>query len=184
MKFTPTWTGPYLVRSTVAGSQPCYWIARTETSAAFDAHVPRLRTSPHKTYGQVALESKVADGQRSGRRYHTMDLRLSSRSTACSLIALDEDIPLKGNTAEELHVAFLIFIWRCDCPQSCTPTAATIFLASSPTRSMIGLELPSTQAVHTGTILRGCAAVKTRHTDAADDAGLRHNGRAASPVVV
>ena len=73
MKFTPTWTGPYLVRSTVAGSQPCYWIARTETSAAFDAHVPRLRTSPHKTYGKVALESKVADGQGSGRRYHTMD---------------------------------------------------------------------------------------------------------------
>ncbi len=72
MRFTPTWTGPYLVRSKVAGSER-YLISRSETSATFDAHVTRLRTSPHKTYGLVSLESKAADGQGAGRGYHKMD---------------------------------------------------------------------------------------------------------------
>ena len=73
MKFVPTWTGPYVVRSKVVGSDSRYLISRTETSATFDAHVTRLRPSPHKTYGLVSLESKVADGQGAGRGYHEMD---------------------------------------------------------------------------------------------------------------
>ncbi len=67
MKFTPTWTGPYLVRSKVAGSEHRYLISRTETSATFDAHVTRLRASPHKTFGLVTLKSRTADGQGAGR---------------------------------------------------------------------------------------------------------------------
>jgi hypothetical protein len=55
------------------GSNNRYRISRTETSATFDAHLTRLRPSPHKTYGLVSLESKVADGQGAGRGYHEMD---------------------------------------------------------------------------------------------------------------
>ncbi len=55
------------------GSDHRYLISRTETSATFDAHVTRLRPSPHKTYGLVSLESKVADGMGAGRGYHEMD---------------------------------------------------------------------------------------------------------------
>jgi hypothetical protein len=73
MKFVPTWTGPYVVRSKVVGSDSRYLISRTETSATFDAHVTRLRPSPHKTYGLVALESKAVDGGGAGRGFHEMD---------------------------------------------------------------------------------------------------------------
>ena len=73
MKFTPIWSGPYLVRSTVPGSEHRYLLSRTETSATFDAHATRMRPSPHKTFGVVALESKVADGVGSGRGLHLMD---------------------------------------------------------------------------------------------------------------
>ncbi len=62
MKFTPRWTGPYLVRSTVVGSKHRYLISRMETSATLDAHSTRLRASPHKTFGIVALASRTADG--------------------------------------------------------------------------------------------------------------------------
>ena len=73
MKFVPGWSGPYLVRSTVPGSQHRYLIARSETSATFDAHITRLRASPHKTFGVVALESRVSDAQGAGRGFHEMD---------------------------------------------------------------------------------------------------------------
>ena len=62
-----------MVRSTVAGSKHRYLISRSETSATFDAHITRLRASPHKTFGVVALESRVSDGQGSGRGFHEMD---------------------------------------------------------------------------------------------------------------
>ena len=62
-----------MVRSKVWGSDSRYLISRTETSATVDANVTRLRPSPHKTYGLVSLESKVADGQGAGRGYHEMD---------------------------------------------------------------------------------------------------------------
>jgi hypothetical protein len=65
MKFTPTWSGPYLIRSTVPGS--------TETSASFAAHVTRLRTSPHKTFGTVALESTTTDSVGVGRGFLQLD---------------------------------------------------------------------------------------------------------------
>ncbi len=73
MKFTPRWTGPYLVRSTVPGSKHRYLTSRSETRATFDAHITRLRASPHKTFGVVALESRTADGQGAGRGFHEMD---------------------------------------------------------------------------------------------------------------
>jgi hypothetical protein len=53
MKFVPSWTGPYRVRSTVPGSQH--------------------RASPHKTFGVVALYSRVSEGQGAGRGFHEMD---------------------------------------------------------------------------------------------------------------
>ena len=55
------------------GSQHRYLIARSETSATFDAHITRLRASPHKTFGVVALESRVSDGQGAGRGFHEID---------------------------------------------------------------------------------------------------------------
>ncbi len=73
MKLMPRWVGPYLVRSTVVGSAHRYLISRTETSATFDAHITRLRASPHKTFGLVALESRTSDGQGAGRGFHEMD---------------------------------------------------------------------------------------------------------------
>ncbi len=73
MKFTPRWTGPYIVRSTVVGSKHRYSISRTEKRATFDAHITRLRASPHTNFGVVALESRTADGQGAGRGFHEMD---------------------------------------------------------------------------------------------------------------
>jgi hypothetical protein len=40
---------------------------------SFDAHITRLRASPHKTFGVVALESHVLDGQGAGRGLHLLD---------------------------------------------------------------------------------------------------------------
>jgi hypothetical protein len=76
MKLVPTWTGPFVVRCPVAGSQHRYLIARTETSATFDAHIVRLKPAPARTYGAVALESHAADGQGAGRGLHEMDSAL------------------------------------------------------------------------------------------------------------
>ena len=76
MKLVPTWTGPFVVRCPVAGSQHRYLIARTETSATIDAHVVRLKPAPARTYGVVALESHAADGQGAGRGLHEMDSAL------------------------------------------------------------------------------------------------------------
>jgi hypothetical protein len=61
------------VRSTVVGSEHLYLISRTERSATFDAHITRLRASPHKTVGLVAVESRTAVGQGAGRGFHEMD---------------------------------------------------------------------------------------------------------------
>jgi hypothetical protein len=73
LKFVPNWTGPSLLRSPVPGTQHHYLIARSETSAAFVAHITRLRVSPHKMFGVVALESRVSDGQGAGRGFHEID---------------------------------------------------------------------------------------------------------------
>ncbi len=73
MKFVPRWSGPYMVRSMVPGSEHRYLISRSETSASFDAHITRLRASPHKTFGVVALESHVSNGSGAGRGYHLLD---------------------------------------------------------------------------------------------------------------
>ena len=72
-KFVPKWSGPYIVRSKVPGSEHRYLISRSETSASFDAHITRLRASPHKTFGVVALESHVSDGGGAGRGFHLLD---------------------------------------------------------------------------------------------------------------
>jgi hypothetical protein len=72
-KFVPRWSGPYVVRSKVPGSEHRYLISRSETSASFDAHITRLRASPHKTFGVVALESHASDGSGAGRGFHLLD---------------------------------------------------------------------------------------------------------------
>ncbi len=57
------------------GSQ--HLISRTETSASFDAHVTRLSASPHKTFGNVALEPRNADGVGAGHGYYEMDTTIA-----------------------------------------------------------------------------------------------------------
>jgi hypothetical protein len=96
MNFTPTWTGPYVIRNKVLGSDHRYLISRTEHSATFETHVTRPRPSPHKTYGPVSLESKVADGTGAGHGYHEMDpsmvfeidkvLEVTSKATLVSFL--------------------------------------------------------------------------------------------------
>ena len=57
----------------MSGSNHRYLLARTETSATFDAHVTRLKRTPRQTYGHVALGSRASDGQGAGRGFHEMD---------------------------------------------------------------------------------------------------------------
>jgi hypothetical protein len=71
--FCPRWAGPYIVRSKVPGSQHRYLISRSETSASFDAHITRLRASPHKTFGLVALEAQSSEGSGASRGFHLLD---------------------------------------------------------------------------------------------------------------
>ena len=73
----PTWTGPFLIRSRVPGSEHRYLLTRTETSVTFDAHVTRMKLAPKQTYGTVVHEAKAADGVGAGRGYHEMDSSLT-----------------------------------------------------------------------------------------------------------
>jgi hypothetical protein len=58
---------------TGAANDGRYLISRSETSASFDAHITRLRASPHETFGVVALESHASDGSGAGRGFHLLD---------------------------------------------------------------------------------------------------------------
>ena len=72
-KFVPQWQGPYLIRSKVTDSAHRYLLARTETSATFEAHSARLKATAPRTYGAVALAHAAADGVGAGRGIHLMD---------------------------------------------------------------------------------------------------------------
>ena len=65
--------GPDPISSEAACLSTATLIARTETSATFDAHITRLKRTPKQTYGTVALASRAADGQGAGRGFHEMD---------------------------------------------------------------------------------------------------------------
>ena len=69
-----TWVALFVAKSHLSNHR--YLLARTETSATFDAHTTRLKRTPRQTYGHVALGSRASDGQGAGRGFHEMDSNL------------------------------------------------------------------------------------------------------------